>query len=544
MNDILRRIFTRRTPQRRPAEPHQVRNSAGGYTFEVSDLERLRRFVILGTEGGTYYVEATTLTLDNLTVLRRMATDDPRTLVDTVVEISESGAAARQNPAIFALAVAGTHADEDARRYALSMLPRVCRTGTHLFLFAQYCEQLRGWGRGLRRAVAGWYTDTEVEALAYQVAKYRQREGWSHRDLLRLAHPRTLDPQRAAVFDWVVRGGDSEHLPRLLRAFNEVAQAGQDPTRVATLVRQHRLSWEMLPDSVLNEPAVWEAMLDNGMPATALLRQLPRLTRLGVLAPFQARTAQVAELLTDADWLARGRIHPVAMLVALRVYSGGMSLRGDSRWDPLPQIVDALDAGFYAAFGAVEPAGKRTLIGLDVSGSMTARVSGLPLTCRAASTALCLVQLATEPQTQVVAFTAGAGGYLGAPVVVPVSLSPRQRLDDAIQQTDQMPFGGTDISLPMRYALERRLAVDTFVVYTDNESWAGPIHPHQALREYRERTGIPARLVVVAMTATRFSVADPNDAGMLDVVGFDAGVPRLVSDFSRGGHRAPVAAAR
>ena len=84
------------------------------------------------------------------------------------------------------------------------------------------------------------------------------------------------------------------------------------------------------------------------------------------------------------------------------------------------------------------------------------------------------------------------------------------------------------------YATEHGLEVDTFVVYTDNETWAGNIHPHQALVEYRQRTGIDAKLVVVGMTATGFSIADPEDAGMLDVVGFDAAVPSLITEFARG----------
>ena len=36
------------------------------------------------------------------------------------------------------------------------------------------------------------------------------------------------------------------------------------------------------------------------------------------------------------------------------------------------------------------------------------------------------------------------------------------------------------------------------------------------------------------MTATEFSIADPTDPGMLDVVGFDAAVPSLISEFARG----------
>ncbi|KRD14120.1 hypothetical protein ASE48_03590 [Mycobacterium sp. Root265] len=60
------------------------------------------------------------------------------------------------------------------------------------------------------------------------------------------------------------------------------------------------------------------------------------------------------------------------------------------------------------------------------------------------------------------------------------------------------------------------------------------MHPHQALAEYRRKTGIPARLVVVAMTATGNSIADPADPGQLDVSGFDGSVPQLLADFGRG----------
>ena len=78
-----------------------------------------------------------------------------------------------------------------------------------------------------------------------------------------------------------------------------------------------------------------------------------------------------------------------------------------------------------------------------------------------------------------------------------------------------------------------RSAVDAFIVYTDNETWAGNIHPYQALEQYRREMGIPAKLVVVGMTATEFSIANPDDAGMLDVVGFDTAAPAVMADFIR-----------
>src|SRR5206468_5756068 len=111
--------------------------------------------------------------------------------------------------------------DADGRKAALDALPKVARTGTHLFLFARYIEQFRGWGRGLRRAVGDWYLDGPVDKVAYQAVKYRQREGWSHRDLLRLAHPATDEAARKALFDWLCgRDADLTDLP-LVRAFGQ-----------------------------------------------------------------------------------------------------------------------------------------------------------------------------------------------------------------------------------------------------------------------------------------------------------------------------------
>jgi len=536
--DPLAAVSTRATPQsRRAAGAEGVRqtpNAAGGYAFAVSDDVRVRRFLTLGTDGGTYYASARDLTAKNARVVLDAARTRAAWLTAEVVAVSTAGRAPRQNPALFALAAAASLGDDAGRRAALDALPAVARTGTHLFLFARYAEQFRGWGRGLRRAVGAWYLDRDVDGLAYQAAKYRQREGWSHRDLLRLAHPAVAeaDAARRDAFEWILRGTPSE-IP-LLRAF-AAAQAATDVATWVRLVEEHPLSWEMLPDAALAEAGVWHALVAKGLPQTALLRQLPRLTRLGVLTQGSAATRRVAGQLADGDRLRRARVHPVNVLVAARTYATGRGARGNGEWTPVRQVVDALDAAFYAAFGAVEPAGKRTLLALDVSGSMTAAVSGLPISCREASAALALVTMATEPDTTVVGFTAAGGQrWSRDAALTELSISPRQRLDDAIRAVSGLPFGGTDCSLPITWATDRGLAVDTFVVYTDNETWAGSIHPHQALRRYRERTGVAARLVVVGMTANDVSIADPADAGMLDVAGFDAAVPGLIADFSRG----------
>ena len=84
----------------------------------------------------------------------------------------------------------------------------------------------------------------------------------------------------------------------------------------------------------------------------------------------------------------------------------------------------------------------------------------------------------------------------------------------------------------MLHAEKHRIPVDVFAVYTDSETWAGPVHPVEALRRYRRTMKIPAKLVVIGMVSNGFSIADPSDAGMLDVVGFDAGAPAAMAAFA------------
>ncbi|RZT17822.1 60 kDa SS-A/Ro ribonucleoprotein [Mycobacterium sp. BK558] len=562
--DILKTVRLRWTPQFRAARPEQIRNAAGGYTFAVDDWARLSRFLTLGTDNGTFYTSDRELTFDNVDVVLRLTVTDPIGLVERIVEVSEAGRAPRQNPALFALAIAASGDDVDGRRAALAALPRVARTATALFLFADYVEQFRGWGRTLRRGVGQWYTDMPVDRLAYQLVKYRQRGGWTHRDLLRLASPSAVtDPARRFALNWAVGKGLNDYrepavrltdvelaagqrsavrpmLPRAEAVPDELAivadfedaQAASTPQRWVEIIgRGHGLSWEMLPTAALAEPAVWEALIAGGMPQTALMRQLPRLTKLGLLVGEVGH--MVAEQLADPRALARARVHPVNVLVAQRTYASGRGVQGAGRWVPVPRIADALDAAFYAAYGAVRPAHKRTLLALDISGSMASFVSGLPVTCREASTALALVTAATEPRHRIVGFTAGRGGFSN-PAIRDLDIGRRRRLDDVCRYTAGLPMGATDCALPMVWARENRVEVDTFHIYTDNETWYGSIHPHEALNRYRQTMGIDARLVVVAMTATGHSIADPDDPRQLDISGFDSAVPTLLADFSRG----------
>ena len=216
-----------RTPQTQRAHEAQVKNSAGGYSFEVDTWKRLHRFLLLGTEGGSYYAGEQKLTVENAKVVTGLLREDGYRVVDIAVSISKAGRAPKNDPAIYVMALAAKVGDENTRRYALAKMHEVCRTGTHLFQFVDFVNQLGGWGRATRRAVANWYLDKDIGRLAYQVVKYRNRHGWSHRDVLRMFRQLLADRRRTGV-------GDRPCAARRL------VLVGVDPRAIAREVQLHR----------------------------------------------------------------------------------------------------------------------------------------------------------------------------------------------------------------------------------------------------------------------------------------------------------------
>lgn len=518
------KLFNKKnTSQRHPIPgAKQVRNSESGYVWAVDGWAMLDRFLILGSEDGTYYVGARTLTRQHAESVEKLIKTDGERVIARIVEISKAGRAPKNDPAIFALALCASVGNDKTRAAALAALPQVCRTGTHLFQFATVCDGLRGWGRGLRKAVGNWYNVQSPEALTYQLVKYGQREGWSHRDLLRLAHPVPSTEEHKVLYKWVVDSEMTGSMP-LVEAVEKLKNASA--ADAANIVRDSRVPREAVPTEFLANAEIWEALLQD-MPLTAMIRNLGNLSKCGLLTPGSAAADKVIAELSNVERLKKARAHPIAILNAMVTYAGGRGVKGSGQWVAVPKVVDALDAAFYKAFANVEPTGKRLVLGLDVSGSMAGtRVSGLvSLECRQAAGTMALVTAAAEKAVYNVAFDTSA---------YPLSISARQQLDDVVSLLARTGGGGTDCALPITWATKHKVQADAFVIYTDSETWAGRQHPAQALDAYRQKTGIAAKAVIVAMAANRFSIGDTRDAGTMTVVGFDSTVPEVIADFLR-----------
>ena len=419
MTTALDRALGPRT-QAEQARGDQVLNSAGGFVFEVDDWARLHRFLTIGTDGGTHYVNEREITREVTDLVFRLVATDGLRVVEAATKVSLEGRAARNDQAIFAIAAAVARGNAEVRRSALDAFPKVCRIGTHLFTFCRFYKAMGGgWGRSVKRAVGAWY---DREDFDFQMVKYRQRGGWSHRDVLRMAHPTpTIRPEFATAVSPPFHQGDaflwathpdrhrvSRHTPEHLRGFLELQDAmGPNKSREASraigskaeaevvkLIEDRPfISHEMI-DGELKTPKVWHALLRDGfMPLGALIRNLPTLTRHGLLdelgkiktvgmEEWQGRPTEVQEPnntryvvkrlsgMYAAEELGKARIHPMNLLVASMTYEAGRSVRGSSTWTPNPEIVHALGEAFHLSFKTAPPIEASLYIGVDVSASM------------------------------------------------------------------------------------------------------------------------------------------------------------------------------
>lgn len=509
----------------------QVKNNAGGYVFATSDQVRLERFLILGTDGGTYYVNQRDLTKQNVSFLRKMIAADPAQVLDTVVKISTEGRAYRNDVAIFVLALMLAEGPASFKTTVTEHSSKIVRTATHVYQLAEFMKSMGGWNRAKRRAIAKWFESKSTEQLAYQAVKYRQRNGWTLRDLMRTAHPKGID-QNVGNF---ILGKEAAYQSGVIEGFQAMQMETSLRGVINILDTFPSLPWETIPTQFLKDVEVWKKLFANGqLKGQALVRQITRLSRIGAFNDM-VFAAEVAKVLTDEDMIRQTRLHPIQYLLASITHREGQldrqgygwySSSRQKNWDTSATIADALDEGFHKAFKTVVPANKRTLIGLDVSGSMGQNALGIDLTCAQVGAAMAMVTARTEPYCMVRGF---ANDFRD------LGITPKMDFGTILHKTSNQNFGGTDCAQPMLWAAKNNLEVDTFIIVTDNETWIGRTHPHTALKNYRQKTGIPAKLIVAGVSATDFTIADPKDiSGQLDVAGFDSNTPAVMADFSAG----------
>ena len=559
----LKEIHSGETPQTSPVfgrENEMTKNRAGGFGFKMTDWDAFDRFLICGTEGGTFYVGQRELTEGMASASLRVLKTDGVKAVGHLVEISMQGRAASNDQALFLLAMAITYGNKETVRIGLDSIRKVVRTGSHLLHFVSFVDGMRGWGTGLRRAIQRWYQDRPVDQMIFQLLKYRQRDGWSQRDVLRKVHPRVDDPRLRSLFWFICHHlvpwsqidpgpGDRSHNMMEFMGFAVPSngpdrildyirlQVEEDSAKVAKMIADSDwLSHEMIRTEHKKSVKVNRALLSR-MPLAATIRSLRAMTINGSLKEMTILTEAVAERIESQEMITRQRIHPFMVLKAIHSYqqvdfsSDTESSMVDS-YTPIRRISTALERAYHLSFKGLTPIDKRVYIAVDISGSMSSPISEVHgknrrhdgISCRDAAACIAQVIARTAKRHILAAFD--------TKMVHRPAIRENDSIATTIEKLGLWKRGGTDISQPMLDAAKRKLEVDAFIILTDGQYWAGDIHPFEALNKYRKKMGINAKMVNLIMSSSwETTVANPEDRGMLEISGMDASVPAVIHDF-------------
>lgn len=360
-----------------------------------------------------------------------------------------------------------------------------------------------------------------------------------------------------------------------------VSENNVNYTEMTKQIQEHKFTREFLPTWALNNIDIWVALLlDTAnncikMPLTGLIRNLGSMTSRGVFTRYPNLSLMVSEYLTNEQVIRKSRVHPATVVVAWKQYASGHGEKGSSSWTPDSVIVSALEKNVNISFGNVKPTGRNVLHCFDGSRSMMSPMEVVKcMTSAEAVGLLGLVCSKTEkPETQRYCIFSSGGSNVSYNYVntglKEINMTPDMSLAAATKITQLTNWGSTNISLPIDQKIKEfrnalsKLSVqkqsafnkalpekdqevlkmiryetnlflpDAFVVYTDNDVNSGR-YPSVALQEYRNVTGINARLAVVATQSSHVSVADPTDAGQMNFVGFDSQLPQLLHDFIAG----------
>ncbi|XP_043989127.1 60 kDa SS-A/Ro ribonucleoprotein isoform X2 [Gambusia affinis] len=523
---------------------HTLNSTGAEGSWEISDKTRLCRFLCYGSEGDIYTAreQGRVSTETAGALLSLLQEGRGAEAVEEAKRFAQGGSAVSPGPALFALALCSQHSELKTRQAAFKALREVCRDPAHLFSFVQYKKELKEgmkcgmWGRALRKAVSDWYNEQDALSLAAAVTRCKQREGWSHQDLLRLSHTKPATEAVALISKYVTKGWkevqaayeDKEKSEEVVKVLSylevlEKVKRSCDEVEVSGLIEEHKLEKEQLLTDHLRSKQVWSALLKE-MSLHSILKILGKMTSNKLLEPRSAETQTICERLQNESSLKKANIHPFSILLASENYKRGQGFQGKTKWEADSSILKAMDWAFYTSFLNVEPVGKRFVVAVDVGTSLTSIVPGTAISTAVAAAAITMIFARTEANTDVLAFSEGA--------VVPCSLSADMSLAEVTAELVKFPSGSTDCTLPVTWATENGKSVDMFIILTNNPLWTFTASPVESLKKHRHASGTDSKLVMCGLTSIGHAIADTEDRGLLSICGFDLGAFSVIRNLA------------
>lgn len=511
---------------------NQIVNSGEMPIYTLDDIERLKRFIFLGSENVSLNINKDILKYQNIMCLENLL---DKCRYDDILEVinKSKNTMYKNDYLIYVLARSCSIRlnddplfwKKDFRSDCYKLVLEICIIPTHLFLFIKLYRTINnklykttGWNSHLKKMIDEWYQSKSYSDLMYHVTKYQSRHNWTHKDILRLSHIKANDNTINDIFKYITKNKLNDTNPNLnyLIAFNNLKKEN-DIDKIVDYINEYNFVKEQIPYHLLNEPKIWVALIKN-MSITELLKSLNKITALNILNDY----SEILELVKRK--IDTVYVHPLQLLIVLKMYNKGQDMKGDLTWVPHMEISSILNTTFYASFSKLAPTNKKLLLALDVSSSMSWNtICGID--CLSAAEVSCTMAMMfdfVEKNVDIMGFSSEFKN---------LDISSKVCLEENLELVKNNTFGNTDCALPFVWASENKKEYDAIIIFTDNETNINTIEPFTALQMYRSKMNKNTKLIVVALTSNGFSIANPNDANMMDVYGFDNNIYHTINKF-------------
>jgi 60 kDa SS-A/Ro ribonucleoprotein len=483
-----------------------VTNAAGAAAYALADTHALAQLAMTGTFGGGAYQDAATELQKLVDVANRV---EPLFLAKTALHVRDKGHM-KDTPAVL-LAVL---ASRDPALFGAAF-DRVIDSGKMLRTFVQVVRSgqtgRKSLGSRPKAMVQAWLNKASDRALLGASVGNDP----SLADVIRMVHPKPETADRAAFYAWLIgKPAEVSALPKVVQDWLAF-RAGK--TQVLPDV-----PFQMLTDLPLTA-GQWAEIAKKG--SWQMLRQ-----NLNTLARHQAFdqkgvTGHVAGVLSDPAKVKQARVLPYQLLATLTALDPGVP----------GQLRDALHDAMELAVGNVPSLNGQVVVCPDVSGSMSAPVTGFR---KGATSAVRCIDVAALVAAAILRKNRGAQVLPFEVTVREAKLEPRDTILTNAAKLAAIGGGGTNCSAPLAWLNARKSAPDVVIFVSDNQSWVDARGQDQATAMMAEWAKIKSRnakakLVCIDIQpyATSQAAERPD---VLNIGGFSDSVFTQIADFASG----------
>jgi len=428
-------------------------NAAGGRAYDLSSKGALARYAATGCLSNTFYVKAE----DHLDRVIDLAKECDSEFIAKLAIFARKEGHMKDMPALLCAILASRG---DSGRAALkAAFPVAIDNGRMVRNFVQIMRsgQLgrKSLGTGPRNLVRGFFERNQPNWLFRQLSVGQTPSG---ADIIKMVHPKPVTPEHEALFGYLIGKAEPDkrkkgykNLPPLVQQF-EAWKA--DKSLPAPSVDFRMLTAQPLTGEQ------WASIFRAGQ-WHFIRMNLNTAIRHGALKADPGLEQFIAEKLADPEIIRKARVMPYQLLAAYKHISP----------DVPRSIVDALHDAVELAVDNAPVAEGRTLVIVDVSGSMRSSITGYNAGGKA-SKVRC-VDVAALFSAAIVRKNRDAA-VLPVDTQVHTEFRPEPR-NPVLTEADRLAAfggGGTALSVGFQHVNSRRLKVDHVVVISDQESWA------------------------------------------------------------------------